>query len=247
MAIPEDLAAEWTLLPDGPPLITGTARLFPVRKGGRPAILKIAASPEEQRGGSMMAWWNGRGAAQVLAAKGDAVLLERAQRSRCLAAMARAGNDPAATRIICGVLHQLHEPREDVPTYLVPLPAWFQALESVAATQGAVLARCADVARLLLGSMRDVGPLHGDIHHGNVLDFGPRGWLAIDPKGLLGERAFDYANLFCNPDLADPTTPVATIPDRFARRVALVSCLAGIDRRRPCGGSPPGLAFPPHG
>ncbi len=29
---------------------------------------------------------------------------------------------------------------------------------------------------------------------------GPRGWLAIDPKGLIGERGFEYANLFRNPD-----------------------------------------------
>jgi streptomycin 6-kinase len=35
--------------------------------------------------------------------------------------------------------------------------------------------------------------LHGDIHHDNVLDFGARGRLAIDPKGLLGERGFEFA------------------------------------------------------
>lgn len=44
--------------------------------------------------------------------------------------------------------------------------------------------------------------LHGDVHHGNVLNFGARGWLAIDPRGLVGERAFDHANLLCNPDVA---------------------------------------------
>lgn len=44
--------------------------------------------------------------------------------------------------------------------------------------------------------------LHGDLHHGNVLDFGPLGWLAIDPKGLHGESGFDYANILSNPDRA---------------------------------------------
>jgi hypothetical protein len=29
-----------------------------------------------------------------------------------------------------------------------------------------------------------------------------RSWLAIDPKALFGERAFEFANLFLNPDLA---------------------------------------------
>ncbi|HKO90076.1 MAG TPA: aminoglycoside phosphotransferase family protein [Polyangiaceae bacterium] len=27
----------------------------------------------------------------------------------------------------------------------------------------------------------------------------PRGWLAFDPKGLVGERTFDCANTLCNP------------------------------------------------
>src|SRR6185503_20817212 len=64
------------------------------------------------------------------------------------------------------------------------------------------------------------------IHHDNILDFGERGWLAIDPKGLIGDRAFDYANLFCNPDAS------AADPQRFDRRVVIVSEAAGLDRTR---------------
>ena len=70
-------------------------------------------------------------------------------------------------------------------------------------------------------------PLHGDIHHGNILDFGERGWLAIAPKGLLGERGFDYANLFCN-----PSHPVATAPSRLARQADVVARAANLDRMR---------------
>jgi streptomycin 6-kinase len=69
--------------------------------------------------------------------------------------------------------------------------------------------------------------LHGDVHHGNVLDFGARGWLAIDPKGLIGERGFDFANIFCNPDVE-----IATAPGRLARQVAVVSEAARIERPR---------------
>jgi streptomycin 6-kinase len=69
--------------------------------------------------------------------------------------------------------------------------------------------------------------LHGDIHHGNILDFGERGWLVIDPKGLIGERGFDYANLFCNPDHG-----TATAPGRLVRQVEVVSEAAGLERRR---------------
>ena len=74
--------------------------------------------------------------------------------------------------------------------------------------------------------------LHGDLHHENVLDFGARGWLAIDPKRLLGERSFDFANIFTNPDLADPTRPVAIAPGRFAQRVAVVAEAARLERER---------------
>jgi streptomycin 6-kinase len=70
------------------------------------------------------------------------------------------------------------------------------------------------------------------LHHGNVLDFGVRGWLAIDPKRLMGERGFDFANIFTNPDLDDPTRPVATEPARFARRLEVVVEAAKLERER---------------
>jgi streptomycin 6-kinase len=35
--------------------------------------------------------------------------------------------------------------------------------------------------------------LHGDYHHGNVLAGDRMPWLAIDPKPLVGERAYDLA------------------------------------------------------
>lgn len=54
-----------------------------------------------------------------------------------------------------------------------------------------------------------------------------RGWLAIDPKRLLGERAFDFANIFCNPDLE-----TASAPGRLARQATVVALAAGLDRRR---------------
>lgn len=88
------------------------------------------------------------------------------------------------------------------------------------------------MANVLLSSPHDEVVLHGDLHHGNILDFGTRGWLAIDPKGLVGERGFDYANIFTNPDLAEPTRPVAIEPERFTQRVNIVSEIARIERQR---------------
>ena len=74
--------------------------------------------------------------------------------------------------------------------------------------------------------------LHGDLQHRNVLDFGARGWLAIDPKRLLGDRAFDYTTMFSNPDLCGPGIHVATRPERFHARVEQACRLADLERTR---------------
>jgi streptomycin 6-kinase len=164
--------------------------------------------------------------------EGGAILMERAIGKRSLAGFARNGQDDHATRILCDTIAALHAPRGKPLPELVPLPVWFRELEPAARTHGGILARAAAMASSLLAAPRDVTVLHGDIHHDNVLDFGERGWLAIDPKRLLGERGFDYANLFCNPDMADSTMPIATLPERFARRLEIVAGHANIERRR---------------
>lgn len=219
--------ALWELIPDGAPISTHSSSLLPVRRAGAPAMLKIAHEPEERAGARLMVWWGGEGAARVLAHEGDALLMERATGDRSLAAMARAGEDDEASRILCAAAAGLHAPRDRTPPELVPLAHWFRALEPAAAAHGGILARADAVARELLAAPREVVVLHGDLHHDNVLDFGARGWLAIDPKGLVGERGFDFANLFCNPDLG-----TAIAPGRLARQADVVAAAAGLERGR---------------
>jgi streptomycin 6-kinase len=223
----------WTLEADGEEIVTRAARLLPVRQGDEPAMLRIATHPEAKDGGVLLAWWDGEGAARVLEADGDALLIERAVGEKSLTAMARSGQDDDATQIICDVIAELHAPRGKPLPDLILLHDWFAALWPAAAAHGGLLAQSADAAQRLLSAPRDVGALHGDIHHDNILDFGPeRGWLAIDPNRLCGDRAFDYANLFCNPDIGDPTVRIAVHPERFLRRLDIVVAKAGLDRHR---------------
>ena len=35
--------------------------------------------------------------------------------------------------------------------------------------------------------------LHGDLHHDNILFDKKRGWLAIDPKGIIGEAEIEVS------------------------------------------------------
>lgn len=220
----------WRLTPDGEAFTTEYTGswLLPVRRDGMPAILKVSPSPDEIAGGALMEWWAGEGAARVLAREADALLLERAMGARSLIAMSKDGQDEAATQIICEAVEVLHAPRERaLPPTLVPLDIWFRELAPMAARQGGVLATAHEVAQTLLAEPRDVVALHGDVHHANILDFGSQGWLAIDPKGLLGERGYDYANPFCNPD-----TATALRPGRLQGYLAQVSEQARMEPKR---------------
>lgn len=189
-------------------------------------MLKIPRVEEERLGGQLMVWWQGDGAAKVLAEDEGVLLLERATGTGSLAEMTEEGKDDQAAHIVCAVAAKLHKTSNPPPT-LVPLGRWFRDLEPAAQTHGGILRESSKAAQALLADPQDVTVLHGDLHHGNVLDFGERGWLAIDPKGLLGERGFDFANLFCNPD-----EQIATAPGRLARLADVVSAAASLDRRR---------------
>lgn len=224
--------ARWTLTPDGAEILTPAGRLLPVRRGPTPLMLKLAADPEERRGAAVLDWWRGEGAARVVAWDGEALLMERATGTRSLAQMARGGQDDEACRILCATAARLHVPRPHPPRDVAPMDQWFAPLGPFAAARGGLLARCAAAAAVLLAAPREVTMLHGDLHHDNVLDFGPRGWLAIDPKALRGERGYDFATLFTNPDQADPDRPVATDPVRFRRRLEVVCAAAGLERER---------------
>ena len=219
--------ARWSLAPAGEPFATHTSVLLPVLAGGEPAMLKVATVPEEERGAGILAWWGGEGAARVLALEGEAMLLERATGTRSLGEMAASGDDEEATRILCATAARLHERRPEPPASAVPLATWFADLEPAAQSEGGILKQSLAAANVLLATPRDPAVLHGDLHHGNVLDFGARGWLAIDPKGLYGERGYDFANIFCNPDAA-----VATAPGRLARQADVVAAAACLDRAR---------------
>jgi streptomycin 6-kinase len=196
-------------------------------QGGTPAILKISDQAEEIRGGAVMTWWNGGGAARVLAHDGNAILLERALGDRSLLAMAEAGgdSDDEATRIVCSVLRRLHAPRPTSPPPLHPLTAFFDSVFTQARRHKEALDGALPILEDLLGKPQDEVVLHGDAHHSNILDFGDGGWLAIDPKDRIGERAFDYGQVLCNPDLS-----TATSPERLRRQTEIVLRETGFER-----------------
>ncbi len=217
----------WRLTVDGEQIDTHSSHLLPVLWDGRPAMLKISRDEAERTGGALMRWWDGIGAARVYAHDSEAVLLERAMGRRSLLAMAMDDADDMATRIICSTVAKLHAPREQPKPQLIPLTRWFRDLAPAAEVHGGVLAQCNLIAGTLLADQNDSVVLHGDIHHSNILDFEQHGWLAIDPKGLIGERGFDYANIFANEDL-----PTISAAGRLQRQLQIVASEAGLEPKR---------------
>lgn len=219
------LMAAWELSPDGVAFSTGMSRLYPVRHEGRPAMLKLGHPEEMTAGGDALDWWGGHGAVRLIARTPDALLMQRAG-PEDLIDVSAGGRDDAAVAALCEVAARLHAPRSaPVPPRLVPLAARHAELAASGHPAASVLAQ-------LLATAPPPIPLHGDLHHGNIVADGAGGWLAIDPKGLLGERAADFGQFFLNPDLADPDLAVGRLAAVVARRLDRVAVQAALDRER---------------
>jgi len=219
--------ARWRLSADGSPIRTENSTLLPVRRGATPAMLKVARHEEEIRGNRLMSWWAGEGAAPVLAQAHNALLMARADAEPSLEILATGDGDAEATRILCRAAGRLHRRKAPFHPDTTELRHWFRALDQAEARAGGVIAVAASTARRLLNHQGQIVSLHGDIHHRNVLHFGTGGWRAIDPKGLIGEAAFDYVNILRNPDAA-----AAAHQDRFRARVATICEETGIPPAR---------------
>jgi streptomycin 6-kinase len=228
----ERCLGKWNLLPDCCLLETDSSWLLPVRYLGRQAMLKMLKPTSDERAAAdLLRWFAGSGAVRLYAADANALLMERADNEVSLKTMAISGGDDCAAEILADCVKQLHAPRESpVPGGLTPLREWFRSLFARQA-QMPILARCADVAQRLLAAEHESTVLHGDLHHDNVLH-SVRGWLAIDPKGLIGERTYEVANLLGNPW---PHGEIVHQPGRMLRLAELYGTRLGLDHRRVLG------------
>lgn len=229
----------WELSADGKYFLAGNSLLQPVLSEGRQAMLKIPLSGKGgaagvgegagkgEAGFRLLTCWDGKAAVKVYRYDAGALLMERAVGSQSLRQLVLAGHEDEANTIVCKVVAQLHAHTCTATPGLTPLATWFRSVEKAAAQHGGLFATCQAVADKLLREPQDRLALHGDIHYDNILDSGNRGWIAIDPKGVIGERGFDYANLFCN-----PTIEFATSPARLPREIPLVAARAGLEPQR---------------
>lgn len=179
--------------------------VFRARQADRRVVAKLLMprGMGELAGMDYLVWRDGSGAVRLLDREANACLLEDAG-TFTLEDIRQSGGEAASTEIFARVLKQLHAPSPNaLPGGLVPLEQHFAALlgdrTNGPAAYAADLAWAADVARDLLSHQADVMPLHGDLHHENLLADVHGQWRAIDPHGLIGDPAYDAANFFGNP------------------------------------------------
>jgi streptomycin 6-kinase len=213
-------------LPAGREPYPGAGEVAFVRRGDRSLVLKLLPSGGgEWRSGEVLAHWEGRGAVRLVEQAPGAVLIERAMPGDELAPMVAAGRDEEATQILCDVVAQLNRPAPAAAADFRTIADWGRgfarnraaALE--AGMDGDLIDRGERQFHQLCATQGQPILLHGDLQHYNVVRDANRGWLAIDPKGILGEPAYETGAMLRNPNddpdyCADPA-----VIDRRARMI----------------------------
>ena len=186
----------------------------PVEAGGRDyqqAVLKVVKDPgDEWHSGEVLEAFSGNGLARVYEHSPGAVLVERLIPGNSLADLSLNGRDEEATDILADVMLRMSasgRKSPNVPVTLEHCPTvrdWARGFETYIATGDDqipidLVAKGQRVFLALCGSQRRPVLLHGDLQHYNVLFDANRGWLAIDPKGVIGEIEYEVGAVLRNP------------------------------------------------
>jgi streptomycin 6-kinase len=170
--------------------------------------------------------WDGHGAARLIEGDGveGALLTERLSPGRRLADFGLQRDD-AATDIAAELMRQLHA--TPPVSGLSTLDEWTSGITR--ASNVGFAPSLIDLAVRLRGDLLASAPepvlLHGDLHHFNILSADRQPWLAIDPKGVVGDPAYEPAPFLYNPidrilSAPDAAQLVARRIDRFAQQFA---------------------------
>ncbi len=180
--------------------------------------------------------YDGHGIVRLLAADDErgAFLLERLKPG---VPLSQTEDDQAATSVAVQVMRELWRP---VPAEH-PFPAvadWAAGLERLRKQFDGgtgpfppdLVAEAEQLFAELIASMAEPVLLHGDLHHDNILTSERRPWLALDPKGIVGEPAYEVGALLRN--RLPPADARAEVRRVLGRRVDQFAEELGVDRER---------------
>jgi streptomycin 6-kinase len=204
---------------------------------GEAVILKIGVpNPELATEAEALRAYNGNGCVKLLAYDHghSALLIERLVPGKMLHHL---GDNRQESQIAARLMAQLYVPSPG--GYAFPsVTDWTKVFDRVRdsyrpETYGLPFSMI-ETAQQLAGWLSRTADgewlLHGDLHHFNILYDQSRGWTVIDPKGVVGDRAFQAARFFCN-----PIPEFLSNPDPLAltrQRVEIISAELEIDQKR---------------
>lgn len=226
----EDLARRWRISLVRP-LVGATCSLVfcGTDASGREVVLKVPVIGEEATSGHDAALaFSGLGGVEVWEhdEPSGSLLMPRLSPGTDLHASGRPDLD--ALEVAANSIRKLRAASAgrdwSDPERYIPLRRWFQELfDSDAAAFEGQMGRVQELADRLLDTSSEVSLIHGDLHHFNLLQHRGR-WVAIDPKGVVGDPAFEIVAFMRNPipELADWPDLVRVQKRRLER---LGSCL----------------------
>ena len=157
--------------------------------------------------------FNGDGACKLLAYDEEKcwMLLERLNPGEMLVTLK---DDEEATQIAAEVMMNIWRPLESLESpelapalqKFIKLSDWFDALKRIRPTFGGgtgpfnekILQRVEHWISEAFTENHHPVLMHGDFHHYNILS-SERGWLIIDPKGVMGPAGYEVGPLLMNP------------------------------------------------
>ena len=198
-----------------------------VSDGALVALKLCKDSKTAQKEAAALQFYEGRGCVKLLDFDQNALLLEQVAPGTLLKSLFL-NDDDKAVKIISKIMRQLHGKS-------LGEPSGFPTLEELVSRtfsrpQGIDVEEAKALSKDLLQSTNKQVLLHGDLHHGNVLWSKGRGWLAIDPKGIAGDPAYDVAAFVLN-----PIPELYRMPDVskiMSRRLKLFSEMLTIEQNR---------------
>ncbi|OXM85316.1 aminoglycoside phosphotransferase family protein [Paenibacillus rigui] len=199
---------KWSLQVQAPPSPYPLSFNFvaPVRfEDGREAVLKLSVpSKESVTELSALRLYQGRGMVQWLDADlGRGILLiEKLQPGKTLKSIQ---DDEEATRIAAQVMRRLKTPAP-ASSVFPSVADWAQGLKKLRLHFNGgtgpmpedMVAKAEARYQELLSSVSTLQLLHGDLHHENILSAAREPWLAIDPKGVIGEAEYEVISFLMN-------------------------------------------------
>jgi streptomycin 6-kinase len=195
-------AAEWNVLLEETRETASSLIGFGVRDGRRVVLKLTKSAGDESHSGAVLRAFNGDGVVRVIEAETDAVLLERLEPGEELVSLVRRGADDEATAILADVIASLadHTALKECPI----VTDWGRGFDRYLQRDDEQIPRelvveAQHLYQHLAGLQRRTMLLHGDLQHYNVLLDRSRGWTAIDPKGVVGELAYEVGALLRNP------------------------------------------------